>query len=310
MTPPTATETATGATNFTLQGTPAPVPVEVDPSNPSKPAAKKEVQKGAPKFKFPKPPTYESLEAEREGRKERLTKAFRVFGMLGFDEGVAGHLTFRDPILKDHFWVNPFGVPFRFMTVQDLLLIGPTGDIVMGGRPERMLYNQAAFAIHHAIHTARPDLDAACHSHSMYGKAFATLGRNIEITTQDSCAFYNSCQLYENFGGVVLADEEGNNIANALGKTNKALILQNHGILTAGTSIEAAVGWFIMLERHCQVMLLSDAAAAGRGTKPIVIGDDEAAFTHKQVGSDAAGAFQASPYFQTIEQLDKGAWLQ
>ena len=153
------------------------------------------------------------------------------------------------------------------MTVQDLLLIGPTGDIVAGGRPERRVYNQAAFAIHHAIHTARPDLDAACHSHSVYGKAFSTLGRNIEITTQDSCAFLGQCELYENFGGVVLADEEGDNIARALGSKNKALIMQNHGILTAGTSIEAAVGWFIMLEKHCQVMLLADAAAGGRGQK-------------------------------------------
>ena len=109
-----------------------------------------------------------------------------MFGMLGFEEGVAGHLTFRDPILKDHFWVNPFGVPFRYMTVSDLLLIGPDGSIVDGGRPERMLYNQAAFAIHHAIHTARPDLDAACHSHSMYGKAFSTLGRNSKYQAAQS----------------------------------------------------------------------------------------------------------------------------
>ena len=39
---------------------------------------------------------------------------------------------------------------------------------------------------------ARPDLDAACHSHSIHGKAFSTLGRNVEITTQDSCLFYKS----------------------------------------------------------------------------------------------------------------------
>lgn len=65
----------------------------------------------------------------------------------------------------------------------------------------------------------------------------------VEITTQDSCAFYNQCALYENFGGVVLADEEGNNIAKALGDKNRALVLQNHGILSAGTSIEAAVGY-------------------------------------------------------------------
>ncbi|KAN0062257.1 hypothetical protein ACQY0O_005438 [Thecaphora frezii] len=291
MTPPTATETVAATADF------------------AKAQPAKEVQKGAPKFKFPTLPTYPSLEAERQGRKERLAQAFRVFGHLGLDEGVAGHLTFRDPILRDHFWVNPFGLPFRFMTVSDLLLVGPTGDIVAGGRPERQVYNQAAFAIHHAIHTARPDIDAACHSHSIYGKAFSTLGRNIEFTTQDSCAFYGQCVLYENFGGVVLAEEEGNNIVNALG-SNKAMILQNHGILTVGTSIEAAVGAFLTLEKHCQVMLLSEAAAAAHGAKPTVIGEEEARFTQKMTGSDAAAAFQASPYFLTIEKLDKGAWRE
>jgi len=69
-------------------------------------------------------------------------------------------------------------------------------------------------------------MDAACHSHSINGKAFSTLGRNISITTQDACKFYERCSLYENFGGVVLADEEGANIAKALGPVNYAMIMQ------------------------------------------------------------------------------------
>lgn len=76
------------------------------------------------------------------------------------------------------------------MQASDLLLIGPNGDILMGGKPELQLYNRAAFAIHHAIHKARPDVDAACHSHSLYAKAWSTLGKEIQITTQDSCVFY------------------------------------------------------------------------------------------------------------------------
>ncbi|PWN49838.1 arad-like aldolase/epimerase [Violaceomyces palustris] len=284
--------------------------VEEQTASSSPVVRKKEVQKNAPKFKYISLPTYETLEAERQGRKERLAQAFRVLGYLGMDEGVAGHLTYRDPIMRDHFWVNPFGIPFRFMTASDLLLVNPAGEIIDGGKPGQRIVNAAGYAIHHAIHTARPDLDAACHSHSLYGKAFSTLGRNIEMTTQDSCSFYGQVALYENFGGVVLAEEEGQNIANALGKNNKALILQNHGILTTGTSIESAVAWFIMLERHCQVQLVSEAAAASRGERPVVIGDDEARFTHEQVGTEAAGAFQASSYFKLIEQLDKGAWKE
>jgi ribulose-5-phosphate 4-epimerase/fuculose-1-phosphate aldolase len=81
-----------------------------------------------------------------------------------------------------------------------------------------------------------------------------------------------------------------------------ALILQNHGILTAGETIESAVAWFIMLERHCQVMLMADAAAGGRGQKPIVVDDEEAAFTHGKTGTETAGHFMSTPYFNVAKR--------
>ncbi len=56
------------------------------------------------------PPSFDTVEEEREHRKQRLAGALRVFGRLGFGEGVAGHITVRDPEHLDHFWVNPFGM--------------------------------------------------------------------------------------------------------------------------------------------------------------------------------------------------------
>lgn len=101
----------------------------------------------------------------------------------------------------------------------------------------------------------------------------------------------------------MLATEEGQNIAKALGPTKHSVILQNHGILTTGGTIEAAVQRFIALERHCQVMLLSEPAAAARGTKPVVIEDEEAAFTHKQVAGEALMHFQARSIFEKVAKL-------
>jgi len=54
-------------------------------------------------------PTERSIPEERQHRKERLAAALRLFGKFGFDEGVAGHITVRDPEHLDHFWVNPMG---------------------------------------------------------------------------------------------------------------------------------------------------------------------------------------------------------
>ena len=68
------------------------------------------------------PPDSVDIPAERQLRKERLAAALRVFGKLGFDEGVAGHITVRDPEHLDHFWVNPMGRSFKQMKVSDLLL--------------------------------------------------------------------------------------------------------------------------------------------------------------------------------------------
>ena len=90
------------------------------------------------------PPTFHSIEAERRHRQERLAGALRIFGRLGFSEGVAGHITARDPELLDHFWVNPFGMNFRHVRVSDLLLVNHAGEVVHGQRP----LNRAAFVIH------------------------------------------------------------------------------------------------------------------------------------------------------------------
>ncbi|KAJ1932219.1 hypothetical protein EC988_009530, partial [Linderina pennispora] len=120
-------------------------------------------------FSLPRPPTFATVEAERLHRKQRLVAAFRIFSKLGLDEGIAGHLTCRDPEHPDLFWVNPFGKYFGCITIKDLLLVDHKGTVVYGSSP----VNAAAFVIHSKIHEAHPEAVAACHSHSLHGKAFS-----------------------------------------------------------------------------------------------------------------------------------------
>ena len=134
------------------------------------------------------PPTFADPHAERAYLKGRLAAGLRVFGKLGYEAGVAGHITVRDPIERDTFWVNPLGVAFRAMRRSDLIRVNAKGEVVDGGAVRRL--NTAAYMIHHAVHTARPDVQCAAHSHSIYGRAFSALGRELDITTQDACAFY------------------------------------------------------------------------------------------------------------------------
>src|SRR5258708_38800851 len=178
---------------------------------------------------MPLPPSFDSVEDERRHRKERLAAGFRLFSRFGFDEGVAGHITARDPELTDHFWVNPFGMHFGHIRVSDLLLVNDHGEVVQGSRP----VNQAAFAIHSQVHAARPDVVAAAHAHSVHGKAWSSLRRTLDPLTQDACAFYGDHALFNDYTGVVLDLEEGKRIAHALAG-NKAATLANHGLLPLG----------------------------------------------------------------------------
>src|SRR5438045_3403695 len=239
---------------------------------------------------LPGPPTFGSVKEERQYRKQRLAGAYRLFSRFGFEEGVAGHITARDPERLDHFWVNPFGMSFSHIRVSDLLLVSSRGEVVEG----KGSINGAAFAIHSTLHEARPDITAAAHSHSIYGKAWSALGRLLDPLTQDACAFYGDHALFDDYTGVVIDPEEGKRIAHALG-ARKAVILRNHGLLSVGHSVDEAAFWFIAMDRACHSQLLAEAA----GT-PVLIADDDAAHTFGQVGSHTIGWFNFQPLYEMI----------
>ena len=238
-------------------------------------------------------------EEERLHRKQRLAGTYRIFAKLGFEDGgvgAAGHVTVRDPIEPETFWVNPYGVNFAHITVSSLIRVDHHGEIVEG----EALLNQAAFAIHSQIHAARPDVLAAAHTHSMYGKTWSTLGKPLKALTQDDCAFYEDHVVFDSFSGVVLDTDEGKAIAHALGD-KKAAILQNHGLLTVGNSVESCAGAFIAFDRACQSQLMAEAAG-----DPIEIPADVAQGTHANVGSPMAMYFTFKPLWDAIvlEQPD------
>jgi ribulose-5-phosphate 4-epimerase/fuculose-1-phosphate aldolase len=243
-----------------------------------------------PNLKAFAPPVFDNVEEDRLHRKQRLAAAFRMFARNGFDEGVAGHITARDPELLDHFWVNPFAMHFSQIKVSDLILVNDQGDVVVGDRP----VNRAAFAIHSQLHAARPDVVAAAHSHSMHGKAWSALGRRLDPITQDSCVFYGDHGLFDDFTGVVLDLDEGKRIGVALGDS-KAVILRNHGLLTVGHSVDEAAYWFFTMDRTCQAQLLAEAA----GT-PVLIDPEMAALTARQTGSHGAGWLGFQPLYDQI----------
>jgi ribulose-5-phosphate 4-epimerase/fuculose-1-phosphate aldolase len=239
------------------------------------------------------PPEFDSVEDERYYRKTHLAGALRVFGKFGFSEGVAGHITVRDPEFPDMFWVNPFQMNFRHVKQSDLILVNHDGDVVYGNAP----VNRAAFVIHAAVHQARPDIVAAAHSHSVHGKAFSSLGIPLAPLTQDSCIFYKDHTVISEQGGAVVFElEAGRELASKF-PTGKAAIHQNHGLFTVGQSVDEAAFWFISMERSCQAQL--SAMAAG---DPIEINDEYATYTQQMTGFPQAGWFSFQPIWEEISR--------
>src|SRR5690625_1776006 len=134
-----------------------------------------------------------TIEEERKFRKNQLAAAFRIFSKFGFDNGVTGHITVRDPEFTDSYWVNPYMMHFSHIKSSDLVRVNEAGEVVEGNRE----VNKAALVIHSAVHKARPDAIAAAHAHTTFGQVWATTGKKIKPLTQDSCAFYNDLTLLD-----------------------------------------------------------------------------------------------------------------
>lgn len=242
---------------------------------------------------FPAIPTFESLEADRLHRKQRLAVACRVFAQHGFDFGFAGHISVRDPEHPDLYWTNPMAVHFSQVKVSNLILADHKGRVVEGD----YAINRAGFILHASVHEANPDIVAMCHAHTPYGTAFCSLGRSLDPITQDAACFYENHAVVADEGGAVAVFKgQGQGVVEAF-RSNRAVIHQNHGLLTGSRhSVDDACYWFIALERACQVQLAVDAAA----TKPIPVSEERARYSAEHVGSDYIGWLHFQPMYAQI----------
>ena len=252
-------------------------------------------QPDQPGLTFPEEPAFNSHEELRLDRKKRLVAACRAFALHGLDYGFAGHLTIRDPERPELYWTNPMAVHFEQVCLSNLILVDHDGRVIEGD----YAVNRAGFVLHAAVHEEHPDILAMCHAHTLYGVAFAALGRPLEPITQDACAFFEDhVVIREDAGAVAVEEDAGPRVAKAF-KGVKAAIHQNHGLLTASRhSIDSAAFWFIALERCCQQQLMVEAS----GHKPIQVPPESARYSREHVGSEYIGWLHFQPIYQQLAQ--------
>ncbi|KAF2462006.1 class II aldolase/adducin N-terminal [Lineolata rhizophorae] len=255
---------------------------------------------------LPSIPLYSDADKQRAFILSHMAGAFRVFARKGLTEGMSGHISVRDPEFADRFWTNPLGRHFGLLKASDMILVDYAGNAV-GGNMTRPA-NAAGFLIHAAVHKARPDVHAACHTHGKAGKAWSTFARKLDMLNQDVCYFYGDAQaVYHEFGGIVFNEEEGRRLAAALGPKGKGLILRNHGLLTVGGTVDEAAYLHTLMERSCEIQLAVEAAAAN-GVPKVFVAAEAAEYTFRMASDPESLYWEFQPDLEYEEAMTDGSF--
>ena len=189
-----------------------------------------------------------TIEQIRAQRKLECALGYRLLAAQKWGDLGDGHISARDPERTDCLWMLQYGVSYHAVTVSDLVLVGPDGQLVDGDG----FVNLAGYYIHQPILEARPDLISAVHVHTGWGTPFSAEARLFDPISQESCIFFEDHSLWNDEEVQVQSVAAGRRIAKAL-EDNRAIILRNHGLLTGADSVAEAVGLFVIMERVAEV---------------------------------------------------------
>jgi L-fuculose-phosphate aldolase len=183
--------------------------------------------------------------------REALAGACRILAREDHESGLAGQVTARadEP---DRYWTLQFGYGFDEATSERMVLVDGDLEPLHGGRAN------PGVRFHIWIYRKRPDVHAIVHTHAPYASALAATGQPLKVIHMDSAMLHGCAHLAE-WPGVPVADEEGRIISGALGE-GKCILLANHGLLSAGTSVEEATYLAVFFERAARMQLRAMAA--------------------------------------------------
>ncbi len=212
------------------------------------------------------PSVRDTVSAEEWQARVDLAAAYRLVDLYDMTYMIYNHITNRVPG-TDEFLINLYGLTYKEITASSLAKVDLDGNILW--KPECTDYgiNAAGYVIHSAIHRARPDVHAVFHTHSVAGMAVVAQTGGLLPLTQNSMRFDGHLG-YHDFEGPALSTDEQQRLVADLGENN-AMILRNHGLLTAGPGVAEAFNTLYQLETSCraQVAALS-AGPAGVSAPP------------------------------------------
>ena len=190
--------------------------------------------------------------------RDALAGACRILAREGHESGLAGQVTARAD-RPGAWWTLQFGYGFDEATSERMVLVDEDLQPLAGGRPN------PGVRFHIWIYRKRPDVMAIVHTHAPYASALAATGERLHTIHMDSAMLHGCAHLAE-WPGVPVADDEGRIISGALGEA-KCILLANHGLLTAGASVEEATYLAVFFERAARMQLRAMAAGGFKEVK-------------------------------------------
>ncbi|MGX9425359.1 MULTISPECIES: class II aldolase/adducin family protein [Bradyrhizobium] len=190
----------------------------------------------------------ETLELSQENElRSELALCYRLVDFFGWTEMIFNHISVRLPGGRSYL-VNPFGLNYNEVTPDNLLTVDVSGHLIGTSNYKP---NPAGFALHGAIHSARPDMHCVIHAHTTPMSAVAQ--KEVGLSHDN---FYGA-QLagrvgYHAFEGITLFDDERERMLKSLGDGD-VLILRNHGVAVGAPDIPRAFMLLWTVQRACEI---------------------------------------------------------
>ena len=204
---------------------------------------------------------------------QALAYAARIVAHHGHESGLAGQITARTA-QPNRFWTLRLGLGFEEATADSFIVVDDDLQRVVDPLSAESAAGMAnpATRFHLWVYRARPDVQCIIHTHPPYVSALVAMGQPLVVAHMDATPFYDDIGLLPDWPGLPVGDNEGEVIAAALGAYKHALMLSNHGMLTAGSTVAEATYLAVYIERAARMQLRAMAAGSLKPLAPELAG--------------------------------------
>lgn len=177
--------------------------------------------------------------------KKMVSDACKVLYAAGQEHFYLGHVSAR-AAGAEKIWVKPSGLGLGEVEPDDIVACDLDARLIEG---KRALHHE--MPIHTEIYRRRPDVTCVVHTHPFHTAAYASAHADFQMVSQDSVLFAGGVGRYDS-ATLVVTREQGERLATALGDAN-AVVLKNHGIAVADSTVEGAVFLALSFDRSLRM---------------------------------------------------------